>query len=135
MIRLVSDNPVPRIPAVDDAVRDTFAVLAAGVLEFLAGNDVTDLSAAAAAFHEACEESKQKIKDPNGVLISHRDFSERGIDDDVINGVLRGALRQVAAFVIDGNSGERYEAARNELTAGIVALNKAANASVKRSRK
>ena len=125
MIRLVSDNPVPRIAEVDDEVALTFATLASGILEMLAGQGGDDLSDAALAFHKACERSKEKIKDPNGVLIRCPDLSARGIEDDAINGVIRGALRQVAAMLVDGISGERYEAARAEITAGIAGFNKA----------
>ena len=125
MIRLVSDNPVPRIAEVDDEVALTFETLASGILEMLAGQGGDDLSDAALAFRKACERSKEKIKDPNGVLIRCPDLNARGIEDDAINGVLRGALRQVAAMLVDGISGERYEAARAEITAGIVGFNKA----------
>lgn len=138
MIKLVSDNPIPARNKYDDRVAETFAAMAANILEFIAdGDEFPDLDKIE-AFKAAVVAQATNVDDPNGIMIRKYDLSDKGGDDpdDAINSVLRPALKQVAALLLDGRGGSpRYEAARDEITRGIVKLNKKAAALSKRSRK
>jgi len=123
-IELVSQQSAQAVR--EAKVRVAFANMAATLLRFLASSSNLDIITPMIEFLEIHEAMETESEDPKGIAIRFPDISPvPDGPDEALNTLIRGVLRQFAAFVEDQHQkGEAYEAGRAELVRGLFAMNK-----------
>jgi transcriptional regulator with XRE-family HTH domain len=134
--KLVVSNDYPVESEHDALIRltgEAFAALASSVLLLLAGEgDSQDVLKNMLAFEKHITNQGLLRVDIRGVVngsldIPVLDLSPKGNDHaDVLNAILRGSLKQVAATMTGTNS-EQYEAARGELLDALIDFSRKLN--------
>jgi hypothetical protein len=133
MIKLVSETPVEQVRQVrlEDDIQTAFAKAAAAMLEFICsgngerdGQTMVELMADFVGKHRHAE--PQSI-DPQGIAIRMPRTKEAPAGEDdpdaLVNTILRGALRMVAARLVHRGATDNvaYQAALDELARGVTA--------------